>query len=265
MGNILVQIVVLSPSQCTELYLRHAAYRLIHRFLNPVLPDSRLSTFFRWKSALTLVGTEFHGENLRRNRAKLERLFDPKMALQPELARLLPNDSNALYKVLDVGAGPISKVGKIADGSPIDLIPVDPLADDYKQLLAKNDLLPPVPTRKGYGERLSEQFPENSFDLIHARNSVDHCLDPVVVILNCVRVLKPGCHFYLNHYRNEGIAADYYGLHQWNFDLLDGQFVVSDRFGKVISISSALEGMAHVTSVESQGDRIIVVIQKTEL
>lgn len=243
--------------------MRHAAYQWIHRFLNPVLPDSRLSTYFRWKSALRLVGTEFHGENLRKNRAKLEPLFDPKMPLQPELSRLLPKDSNAPYKVLDVGAGPISKVGKIVDGGSIDLIPVDPLADDYQQLLEKNDLQSPVLTRKGYGERLAEQFPENTFDLIHARNSVDHCLDPVVVILDCVRVLKPGCHFYLNHYRNEGIAAGYYGLHQWNFDELDGQFVVSDRFGKVISISSALEGMAFMTSVESQGDRIIVVIQKT--
>lgn len=247
-----------------ELYLRHAAYRLIHRFLNPVLPDSRLSTYFRWKSALTLVGTEFHGENLRKNRAKLERFFDPKMPLQPELSRLLPENLKAPYKVLDVGAGPISKVGKIVDGRSIDLTPVDPLAEGYQQLLAKNGLQPPVPTRKSYGEKLMEQFPENSFDLIHARNSIDHCLDPVVVILNCVRVLKPGCHFYLNHYRNEGIAADYYGLHQWNFHQLDGQFVVSDRFGKVISISSELESMARVTSVESRGDRIIVVIQKTE-
>jgi SAM-dependent methyltransferase len=246
-----------------ELYLRHAAYRLIHRFLNPVLPDSRLSTYFRWKSALRLVGTEFHDENLRKNRAKLERLFDPKMQLQPELAELLPESSNVPYKVLDVGAGPISKVGKIVDGRPVDLFPVDPLADDYQQLLAKNNLQPPVPTRKGYGERLTEQFPENSFDLIHARNSIDHCLDPVVVIFNCVRALKPGCHFYLYHYRNEGSAADYYGLHQWNFDELNGQFVVSDRFGNVISISSALEGMARVTSVEIQGDRIIVVIQKS--
>ncbi|AKV96248.1 hypothetical protein ACP86_08815 [Marinobacter sp. CP1] len=243
--------------------MRHSAYRLIHRFLNPVLPDSRLSAYFRWKSALTLVGTEFHGENLRKNRAKLERLFDPNMPLQSELSRLLPENLKAPYKVLDVGAGPISKVGKIVDGRSIDLIPVDPLADDYQQLLEKNDLQPPVPTQKGYGERLTEQFPENSFDLIHARNSVDHCLDPVAVILNCVRVLKPGCHFYLNHYRNEGIAADYYGLHQWNFNQLNGRFVVSDRFGKVISISSVLEGMARVTSVEIQGDRIIVVIQKT--
>lgn len=248
-----------------ELYLRHAAYRLIHRFLNPLLPDSRLSTHFRWKSALRLVGTEFHGENLRKNRAKLERLFDPEMPLQPELAWLLPKDPNVTYKVLDVGAGPISKVGKIVDGRSIDLIPIDPLADDYQQLLTKNNLQPPVPTQKGYGERLAEQFPENSFDLIHARNSIDHCLDPVAVILDCVRVLKPGCYFYLNHYRNEGTAADYYGLHQWNFDLLDGQFGVSDRFGKVTSISSALDGMARVTSVEIQGDRIIVIIQKTEL
>ncbi|WP_375177784.1 class I SAM-dependent methyltransferase [Marinobacter mobilis] len=242
--------------------MRHAAYRLIHRFLNPILPDSRLSTYFRWKAALTLVGTEFHSENLRKNRAKLERLFDPTMPLQPELSQLLPENSSVSFAVLDVGAGPISKVGKVVDGQSIDLMPIDPLADAYQQLLAGLDLQAPFPTQKGYGEKLTEQFPENYFDLIHARNSIDHCQDPVVVLRNCVRVLKPGCSLYLNHYRNEGIAANYYGLHQWNFDQLGGQFVVSDRFGKMTSISSVLKDWACVTSIEIQGDRIIVVIQK---
>src|SRR5690554_5179627 len=247
------------------LCLRHAAYRLIHSYLNPILPDSRLSSYFRWKAALALVGTEFHAENLRKNRAKLERLFDPKMPLQPELSRLLQKNAGTLYKVLDVGAGPISKVGKVVAGHSIDLTPIDPLAEDYQEILAELGMRPPVPTKKGYGERLTEQFSENSFDLIHARNSIDHCLDPIAVIRNCVRVLKPGCSFYLNHYRNEGIAAGYYGLHQWNFDLRDGQFVVSDRFGKVISIDLALDKKASVTSSKIQGDRVVVVIRKAGL
>jgi len=247
-----------------ELHLHHTAYRFIYRFLNPLLPDSRLSTYFRWKSALTLVGTEFHRENLQKNQAKLAQLFDSKMPLQTELARLLPVNSGTPYRVLDVGAGPVSKVGKRLNGQEVDLVPVDPLADRYQRLLEELGLRPPFPTQKGYGESLAEQFPENSFDLVHARNSIDHCLNPVTVIRECVRVLKPGCRFYLNHYRNEGVAANYYGLHQWNFDQQDGEFVISDRFGRVRSVGSALEDMACVTSSEIQGDRIIVVIEKME-
>lgn len=255
---------VFSQRSPTELQLRHTAYRFIHRFLNPLLPDSQVSTYFRWKAALALVGTDFHRDNLRRNQAKLAKLFDPCMPLQPELSQLLPADSGRPHRVLDVGAGPISKVGKLVDGQSIDLVPIDPLADEYQKLLAELDLKPPFTTRRGYGERLTEYFPEHSFDLIHARNSIDHCLDPVAVIGACVRVLKPGCCFYLNHYRNEGVAANYYGLHQWNFDDCIGDFVVSSRFGKQFSISATLEGAASIRSVVADGDRIIVVIRKNE-
>lgn len=242
--------------------MRHTAYRFIHRFLNPRLPDSPVSTYFRWKAALALVGTEFHQENLQANRAKLSKLFDPGMPLQHELSQLLPEDSGRPHRVLDVGAGPISKVGKLVDGEAIDLVPIDPLAIEYQKLLADLDLEPPCPTQRGYGERLTECFPENSFDLVHARNSIDHCLDPVVVVAECVRVLKPDCYVYLNHYRNEGIAADYYGLHQWNFDDYNGDFVVSSRFGKQVSVSATLEGVASISSIVTEGDRIIVVIRK---
>lgn len=242
--------------------MRSAVYRYLHRFVLPVLPNSRATTHLRWRSALALVGTDFHRRNLHKNRTKLERLFDPDMPLQEELLELLPPSTARSFRVLDVGAGPASKVGKTIPSASIELVPVDPLADAYAKILAEASLTAPVPTRKGYGERLTDTFDDNSFDLAHARNSIDHCRDPLLVLKQVLRVVKPGCSFYLNHHRNEGNNAGYYGLHQWNFDIHGGEFLISGRHGHPIEVGRALEGLAVVSLAAIQDDRVVVVCRK---
>ena len=237
-------------------------YRMIYRVINLLLPSSTLSQYLKWKLALVLVGTEFHRDNLVRNRHKLAQHFDANTPLQPELAALLPKHNNGDVKVLDIGAGPISKIGKILNGKPIALTPIDPIAVKYQALLDELNLVAPVPTQTGCGERLKQLFGVNQFDLIHARNSIDHCREPLEVIRQALAVLKPQCYFYLNHYRNEGKAANYYGLHQWNFDVEDGNFVISDAFGKTVNVDHTFNDLAYISSIETTAERIVVVIKK---
>ncbi|MCF4009995.1 class I SAM-dependent methyltransferase [Rheinheimera sp. UJ63] len=242
--------------------LARLSYRFIYRFIKPLLPYSAFSQYLKWKLALMLIGTEFHQDNLQNNREKLARHFDANAPLQPELAALLPAKSMHCLKVLDIGAGPMSKVGKRHNGSNIELVAIDPIADKYQALLKQLALTPPVATLPGFGERLREQFSDNSFDLIHARNCIDHCRDPLLVIQQAISVLKPQCYFYLNHYRNEGIAANYYGLHQWNFDAINGNFVITGAFGNTTNVNQAIASQAKVTSIETSAERLVVVIQK---
>jgi SAM-dependent methyltransferase len=242
--------------------LARLSYRFIYRFINPLLPHSAFSQYLKWKLALMLIGTEFHQDNLKNNREKLARHFDANAPLQPELAALLPAQNAGCFKVLDIGAGPVSKVGKRHNGSNIELVAIDPIADKYQALLKQLVLTPPVATQPGSGEHLRQQFSDNSFDLIHARNCIDHCRDPLLVIQQAISVLKPQCYFYLNHYRNEGIAANYYGLHQWNFDAIDGSFVITDAFGSQTNVNQAIAAQAIIKSIETSAERIVVVIQK---
>jgi SAM-dependent methyltransferase len=131
--------------------------------------------------------------------------------------------------VLDVGAGPVSLVGTSAGGTTIRLTAVDPLADEYAELLAGAGIVPYVRTETCQGERLLERFQPGAFDLSFARNCVDHSYDPMLVIENMLTVVRPGGFVVLKHLRNEGEREGYSGLHQWNFDLQRGRLLLWDR------------------------------------
>lgn len=243
--------------------MKSRIYHLIYKYLNPIIPDNKVGRQLKWAVALYLVGTEFHQQNLSRNKDKLAEHFNPNRPLQSELTALLNlQNINITPRVLDVGSGPVSKVGKIFNGSPIKLVAIDPLAAQYSKILDNSSLKPPVQTQAGYGEKLSQQFKNNSFDLIHARNSIDHCKDPLLVIVECIKLLKPNAFLYLNHYLNEGKAARYYGLHQWNFQYKNSKFLISSEKNLRLDVGSYIAKTASIISITSTHERIIVVIQK---
>lgn len=241
--------------------MRVNIYRLFYRLISPYLPNSSFCQYIKWKSALLLVGDEFHQYNLARNKAKLAKHFAHDTPLQPELAELL-TCSKVSMKILDVGAGPVSKVGKVHEGYPIEIVPIDPMAKRYQEILTSINLKPKFWTKPGNGEDLSQQFGEGSFDLIHARNSIDHTLNPLKVIKEALYVLKPEHYFYMDHYRNEGDAANYYGLHQWNFDVEDDCFVIKNRYGESSNVNKAIENIATVHRFSVTEHRLVVVLKK---
>jgi SAM-dependent methyltransferase len=142
-------------------------------------------------------------------------------------------------RVLDVGAGPVSPIGRIFDGTPIDLVAVDPLADRYNALLDELGIDPPTPTIQAEGERLLEIFPAGSFDVAVATNSLDHCYEPWVVISQMVEVVRPGGKVMLQHYPNEGERQLYRGMHRWNLEERGGHLTVWNP-DRRIDVSEAL-------------------------
>src|SRR5215218_9909750 len=48
--------------------------------------------------------------------------------------------------ILDVGAGPVTKLGFVYPGKTLTIVAVDPLANEYERLLRKAGLRPPVRT-----------------------------------------------------------------------------------------------------------------------
>ena len=105
---------------------------------------------------------------------------------------------------------------------------IDPLADAYDRLLDKYHVKPIIRTQKAYAESLTTRFPPNTFDLVFARNSIDHARNPEMAILQMIEVAKTGCYVLLVHYVNEAERAGYTGLHQWNFSMsANGDFLIS--------------------------------------
>jgi SAM-dependent methyltransferase len=188
--------------------------------------------------------------------------MDPNLELQPELQALIDAPAGAVVRILDVGAGPLTKVGKKWSGRTVQLYPVDPLAEQYRAMLQQLNLQPPVLTQLGHGERLREQFQDNSFDLACASNSLDHSYDPLRAIEQMVSVVKPGASVYLWHFAQVGLREGYHGLHQWNFDIQNGELTLSDGRGTRHELGKIFAGRAQVTCEWTQYTGCPVVIGK---
>lgn len=207
----------------------------------------------RWEANLH---TEIHywNENMRTRGLQWpdawREVVTPNRPLQQEYRDLLP--ASGPVRILDVGAGPYTHLGTVWEGREVEVIAVDPLADEYDRLMLAHQLEPTVRTRKCAGEDLCALFPPDSFDLVLARNSLDHAYDPLAIVRNMVAVCKPGGVVQLLHSVREADKENGEGLHQWNFFPHEGQFFI-ERHGESERVN-VTEALAHAASVEVSGE-----------
>lgn len=150
--------------------------------------------------------------------------------------------------IIDVGAGPMTQVGHVLNGQPVHVTAIDPLANSYDKLPFHRPR--PVATRFGFGEKLSELFARNTFDIAHARNSLDHSIDPLKCIYEMINVTKPGGHIILHHCMAEGARTSYVGLHQWDLLAKDGHFFIANRDRDiVINVTKQVDYLAEQVAI----------------
>lgn len=180
------------------------------------------------------------------------RRLDSNTQLSEQLCSLLAHIPKEEVMILDVGAGPFTELGKLHPSKKLTIVATDVLAHDYDVLLRKYNIQPPVRTMYADAERLDEVFVENAFDLCVARNCVDHMKNPFQAILQMLRVVKKGCYIVLSHAENEADARNYRGLHQWNFTVVHGDFIMKS-VSQTINVSKALQHLAYVESRAENG------------
>ncbi len=113
-------------------------------------------------------------------------------------------------KVLEVGSGAHGIV--FAFGGSFS-VGIDPLAVDYKLLFPR--LQDNANTAAAIGEQLP--FGDNSFEIVLSDNVIDHARNPLKIVDEIVRVLKPGgvLYFTVNvHHAIYDLASRAHGL--WN-------------------------------------------------
>jgi len=176
--------------------------------------------------------------------------LDPRQRLPELIENALLNRGVAAgspIRILDLGSGPLTSVGAVSDHYQVEVVPVDPLADHYRSLLAKHRIDAPVLPQQGEAERLDCLFQAQSFDVVWARNSLDHAYDPLMCIYQAYRVLKSGGTMIVMFHPNEADHGNYQGLHNWNFDIRNDAFVieshhrlvdVSKLFGRVCRVKT---------------------------
>jgi SAM-dependent methyltransferase len=200
-----------------------------------------------WKKWIETKGLNWPGDYSFRT--------NPDAQLQWSIAGHLRGFNGARLKILDVGAGPMTAVGKKFRGIPVELTAVDALAEAYDQL-AFPPGLPLVRTQQCYSEQLSEKFAPDSFDVVFARNTLDHSCDPVMAITEMIKVARPGGLVVTEHLANEAITEKWQGFHQWNFRVVDADLEIVDR-ETTTSLSEVISGLAAITSISPDNAQVV--------
>lgn len=152
--------------------------------------------------------------------------LDPRTELQTDIVRLLDAPDGAHLKIVDVGAGPATFLGKLYPGRTLEIFPVDPLADIYNRILDECGVTVPVRTESCDGENVAAHFGLEFADFVISRNAIDHAVDLVKIIGGMIRVCRTGGKVYVTVEENEGQNEGYVGLHQWNFAVNNGDLVI---------------------------------------
>ena len=172
---------------------------------------------------------------------------NPELPLQPRLAALLPSSPPVEANILDVGAGPLTYLGKTCQGKHVTITAVDPLADAYDIILDRYQVQPLVRTQKLSAEDLLTGFFPDTYDLVYARNCLDHAYDPERAVVQMIVVVKSGRYVVLEHRPHEGENANYSGLHQWDFSVsANGDFVISSRY-TTVNMTKKYEALCTIT------------------
>lgn len=164
--------------------------------------------------------------------------------------------------ILDVGAGPLTMVGKKWPGRSVKITAVDPLADEYDRLLAELDLTPPVRTVYGEAERLTSLFPPDYFDAVICCNALDHVYDCLEGLRQMIAVARPQRPVILLHNIDEGETQRYDGLHQWNFREENGEFIIWNREARWSVGRELGSGVDVEIDLDSFPGRLLVYLQK---
>lgn len=134
--------------------------------------------------------------------------------------------------VADLGAAAISTTGSTWPDTKVTIVASDILDYGYP------DLLIPIE----YQDMENLTYPDESFDIVHVVNALDHTENPQKAVEELKRVCKKGGFVYLRHTENEGEKERYAGFHNWNITR-DGRMWSKDT-------EFQLEGFTHELKTE---------------
>lgn len=164
--------------------------------------------------------------------------------------------------MLDVGCALSYVLGTEFDNPGAELHLVDPLARFYNRILDRSNV-----SRKrlceGMIELLSTIYQPSSVDVVHVRNALDHCANPMLGLLESLQVLRTGGVLYLHHHINEAVRESYNGFHQFNIDCREGRLTIWNRT-ESIDVAQALAGVAEVECSVFNDQYVVAVITKLQ-
>jgi SAM-dependent methyltransferase len=165
--------------------------------------------------------------------------------------------------IADIGAGMFATTGSLVEGVKINLFPSDELADQYSEELKRQNITPLFPIEKQDMENLTYQ--DNSFDIVHCVNALDHVINPFKAIQEMYRVCKKDGYIYLRHHFNTAKIQKGRGLHHWNMTVAVNEDVIF--YGELggFALSSCVPGFHTFIKKEldwERNDMIVSILHK---
>ena len=166
-------------------------------------------------------------------------------------------------RIMDVGAGPLTRIGKRWNGRNIAIYPVDIAAEFFDRLLRRYDITPPVKTMVGEVEHLSQHFDSNYFDLVYAENLLHCSYKPLTALRQMIQVVKPGGTVVLVQSLNEGRKRNYKGLYQWDIFLNKGDVMIGNA-DSAANLSCLFSNIVKITC-HVENEWVKVILEKSAL
>ncbi len=128
--------------------------------------------------------------------------------------------------ICELAAGPVNTIGNTWPGVEVKITASDSEWPRYAPLWSGETPLVPIE----YQDMEDLTYPDNSFDIVHCRNALDHTKNPLIAIEEMKRITKQW--IYLLH--AEGQKRIYGGHHYWNWEDVKLEGFTTIRDGKWI-------------------------------
>ena len=162
--------------------------------------------------------------------------------------------------VVDAGCGMSFCNGDKLNGKQLNVCYIDPLAPFFNKIIEKKKIDLPKITF-GFIEYLSAFVPLKA-SLIIVQNALDHSINPLKGIIECIESLEIGGVLYLRHFRNEAETENYRGFHQYNISLENDDIIIRNKETKT-NINSFIKAYTEIET-STCGNEIIAVITKKQ-
>ena len=175
-------------------------------------------------------------------------------ANHPDAARCFDNFAAArnqewdIIDVLDVGSGALPWIKGVLPN--MRLTACDPLAEEYAKIFDYDAHEQQRPV-KAFAEALP--FGDNSFDIVHCSNALDHTQNPGQAIEEMERVCKDGGMILIQGFENEAIHENWKGLHQWNIFVDAKKLFIANSLDEFYDISPRKRLIYANTSIVKTG------------
>ena len=185
-----------------------------------------------------------------------EKVFNRRFPLDDYFVPLIGDKKSV--KIADIGAGMWSTTGNFLEGVEVEIFPSDELALSYMNGLDTQGIIPLFPIEYQDMEHLT--YPDETFDIVHCVNALDHVESPWNAIKEMYRVCKKGGYIYLRHHFNTARHQKERGLHHWNITLtIDLDVIFWGKLGCFL-LSDCMEGFKNCSKHEPSTERCAMLV-----